>query len=737
MNMKNTYSLIIFLLAVTFSFQAFSQSARLRQLVDNTGVTISAVAPADTSLVWHHPDGGSYVWDVGTQEWKEIKYEYDFDSYTSILGAKIPLGSTVRTPYMEYVVQPDSINGFPIDTIWTIPLSYGYAIHKQLLDQTIAITEELIGDTSQNNYILQKAAYSAKIANVIAYKSVTITLPAKKIPYSKTWKIVGAFSHSGIDIIGKGRSNSANGYTSLFYNGADSVALYVSDMTKCIIKNFDLSTNSKFAMYLDTFISHVQINEITFFNSDSTDGAFIEANRYTSNQISEIYVENCRFAGNGGGNNDGPNRWINRGISGGLANNKNFYINKCEFLNIDTAIHIYLGGTVEIASNNFANNYMDIYSHGNNTLCQNNYSEESRKFYGSGFKSAMSPQILINNKWASYVSVPLDSIVINGAGYLTLINNSFESTTSTPTRIRWQVVENSSTPSNNANKIFAVGNFFNGCNNTTNRWLVDGANNYPTNASKSLKAWSNRGGENNSSGIQLDDLFSIWETDAAGIRYESSTAGELVFVNGAKIQVNNWTSGTGVLAITTGNLTGAAFSGQSGQTIVNESGRPQLSFTSFTNPPNMYTYYNETGGVRKMQIGIGFANSPNITSWAGDFSLFVDGQNSGSGGFFLRKGSVNGRITDGTGLMSVTNAGNLYIGNSTAIERLEVPGNCVISGTIYLNVAKTLGIFTGTGSPEGAVSASVGSVFHRTDGGAGTSYYVKESGAGNTGWVAK
>lgn len=42
----------------------------------------------------------------------------------------------------------------------------------------------------------------------------------------------------------------------------------------------------------------------------------------------------------------------------------------------------------------------------------------------------------------------------------------------------------------------------------------------------------------------------------------------------------------------------------------------------------------------------------------------------------------------------------------------------------------------GTGSPEGAVSAGVGAVWHRTDGGSGTSIYVKESGSGSTGWVA-
>jgi hypothetical protein len=43
----------------------------------------------------------------------------------------------------------------------------------------------------------------------------------------------------------------------------------------------------------------------------------------------------------------------------------------------------------------------------------------------------------------------------------------------------------------------------------------------------------------------------------------------------------------------------------------------------------------------------------------------------------------------------------------------------------------------GSGTPEGSVTASVGSLYTRTDGGASTTLYVKESGTGNTGWVAK
>jgi hypothetical protein len=59
---------------------------------------------------------------------------------------------------------------------------------------------------------------------------------------------------------------------------------------------------------------------------------------------------------------------------------------------------------------------------------------------------------------------------------------------------------------------------------------------------------------------------------------------------------------------------------------------------------------------------------------------------------------------------------------------------------IYLQglVGATLGtanIGAGTGTPEGSRIAVVGSLFMRTDGGAGTALYLKESGTGNTGWA--
>jgi hypothetical protein len=57
------------------------------------------------------------------------------------------------------------------------------------------------------------------------------------------------------------------------------------------------------------------------------------------------------------------------------------------------------------------------------------------------------------------------------------------------------------------------------------------------------------------------------------------------------------------------------------------------------------------------------------------------------------------------------------------------------SGTLTL--ATTVSILAGANSPETVVTANVGSIYLRTNGGAATTLYVKETGTGNTGWIAK
>lgn len=63
-----------------------------------------------------------------------------------------------------------------------------------------------------------------------------------------------------------------------------------------------------------------------------------------------------------------------------------------------------------------------------------------------------------------------------------------------------------------------------------------------------------------------------------------------------------------------------------------------------------------------------------------------------------------------------------------------VRGDQFVFGTGALTASRR--VLTGAGSPEGVVTAPVGAVYLRTDGGSVTTAYLKESGAGNTGWIA-
>lgn len=99
---------------------------------------------------------------------------------------------------------------------------------------------------------------------------------------------------------------------------------------------------------------------------------------------------------------------------------------------------------------------------------------------------------------------------------------------------------------------------------------------------------------------------------------------------------------------------------------------------------------------------------------------------------------VMGNIT--TKLGSEASVG-LTIANTSAFRPIVVD-NQFINGapSAPYPVSGTIGairIYTSTGDPNGTASGPVGSIYLRADGGAGTSLYVKETGTGNTGWVAK
>jgi hypothetical protein len=103
-----------------------------------------------------------------------------------------------------------------------------------------------------------------------------------------------------------------------------------------------------------------------------------------------------------------------------------------------------------------------------------------------------------------------------------------------------------------------------------------------------------------------------------------------------------------------------------------------------------------------------------------------------------------------SGQSTVTSAAKIYSAkDSSGVETAYITGDGLMyasarayaeQGFRWSTTSGTLndrGLFNGVGSPEGVVSAQPGSLYCNNSGGAGTTLYVKQSGSGNTGWVAK
>lgn len=161
--------------------------------------------------------------------------------------------------------------------------------------------------------------------------------------------------------------------------------------------------------------------------------------------------------------------------------------------------------------------------------------------------------------------------------------------------------------------------------------------------------------------------------------------------------------------------------------------------------------------------------SPTIvggTTTTSPLSLYATTGVAASGASILFKGGTNGGTTFATmnssgnwdyGSSTLTTTGNItgfnwlgsgfvraaaasYIGwNGRAVFYSSADGVIDARNNANSNYASIQSLYHrfGSGSPEGVVTAPIGCIYSRTDGGAGTSLYVKESGTGNTGWVAK
>jgi hypothetical protein len=122
------------------------------------------------------------------------------------------------------------------------------------------------------------------------------------------------------------------------------------------------------------------------------------------------------------------------------------------------------------------------------------------------------------------------------------------------------------------------------------------------------------------------------------------------------------------------------------------------------------------------------------------------------GALNFQDGSLAGRLQTATGAQTtrISRSGNSLFVAATNGSVFATTGGTSGAGSDAFTLQRQDGsdakikfqgtgilIVTCVGSPEGAVTAPPGSIALRTNGGAGTGHYVKESGTGNTGWVAK
>ena len=87
---------------------------------------------------------------------------------------------------------------------------------------------------------------------------------------------------------------------------------------------------------------------------------------------------------------------------------------------------------------------------------------------------------------------------------------------------------------------------------------------------------------------------------------------------------------------------------------------------------------------------------------------------------------------------SGTNNVGLYVNGNANENSLQVHGGNIFIDSGVLRIGPSCQIIMGGGNPNGQITATQCSLFLRTDGGAGATLYVKESGTNNNvGWVAK
>jgi len=179
------------------------------------------------------------------------------------------------------------------------------------------------------------------------------------------------------------------------------------------------------------------------------------------------------------------------------------------------------------------------------------------------------------------------------------------------------------------------------------------------------------------------------------------------------------------------------------RTWADASSSTDVTFTSGTEGNFLFSQPGTGTILRTQDLGNNYAISPGTlgqTIYYGD-SLISKTLPTGGAPFQVENSSSANNTTKYVG---IKNRGrDTANGGKDVLFSAAFPSDSDwVNATYQLQIrrADNLAIgmlFFGTGSPEGVITAPVGAIYTRQDGGVGTTFYVKEFGTGNTGWGAK
>lgn len=132
------------------------------------------------------------------------------------------------------------------------------------------------------------------------------------------------------------------------------------------------------------------------------------------------------------------------------------------------------------------------------------------------------------------------------------------------------------------------------------------------------------------------------------------------------------------------------------------------------------------------------SQSANASANGNNVISIGQGAMSGTTTVYSNNIAIGQRALDSLAFANVIGIGNNV--NATAANQIIIGEGSFTelrTGAETVTLGNGIRIITGAGTPEAAITAPVGSMYLRSNGGAGTSMYIKESGTGNTGWVAK